>query len=246
MKNETLRKLKEMRLPAFAEQYEKQIENEIEYQSLSFHERLALLVESESASRHTNNVNRLIHKASFSIPAAYMKNIKYLPDRHLNRDLLESLSDNEYIRQALNVILTGATGSGKTYISNALGVNACQHGYHTKYIRLPAFFSQLEAARVQGKYAQFMKQYSKYSLLILDEFLLVETVASQRNELLELIEKRSGIVSTIFCSHYKPAYWHELLGAGALAESILDRLTTSAYEMHIEGDISMRQRKKEL
>lgn len=131
MKNETVRKLKNMRLPAFAEAYQKQVDNEIEYQSLSFHERLALLADAEYDSRHNNNIGRLIKNAKFVNSSAFLGNIEYLPDRHLNRDLLESLADNEYIRQSLNVILIGATGSGKTYIANALGVNACQSGYKT-------------------------------------------------------------------------------------------------------------------
>lgn len=246
MKNETIRKLKNMRLPAFAEAYQKQIENETEYQSLSFHERLALLADAEYDSRHNNNIQRLIKNAKFVNSSAFLGNIEYLPDRHLNRDLLESLADNEYIRQSLNVILIGATGSGKTYISNALGVNACQSGYKTRYIRLPELFSEFEAARVQGKYQQLMKQYQKYSLMILDEFLLIPTSDSEQRDLLELMESRCGQLSTIICSQFVPEGWHERLGGSALADSILDRIIPSAYTMIIDGDISMRQRKRRI
>ena len=121
-----------MRLPAFAEAYEKQIDQEAEYGSISFHERLMLLVDAEYDSRHNNNIKRLIKNAKLSDSSAFLGNIDYLPDRHLNRDLLESLADNDYIRQGLNVILIGATGSGKSFIANALGVNACQSGYKTR------------------------------------------------------------------------------------------------------------------
>jgi DNA replication protein DnaC len=200
MKNETVRKLKNMRLPAFAEAYQKQVENETEYQSLSFHERLAILADAEYDSRHNNNINRLIKNAKLVNSSAFLGNIEYLPDRHLNRDLLKSLADNEYIVQSLNVILIGATGSGKTYISNALGVNACHSGYKTRSIRLPELFSEIEAARIQGKYHQLMKQYQKYSLMILDEFLLVPTTDSEQRDLLELMESRCGQSSTIICS----------------------------------------------
>ena len=113
----------------------------MEYGSMSFHERLMLLVDAEYDSRHNNNIKRLIKNAKFSDSSAFLGNIDYLPDRHLNRDLLESLADNDYIRQGLNVILIGATGSGKSFIANALGVNACQSGYKTRYIRLPELFS---------------------------------------------------------------------------------------------------------
>lgn len=244
MKNETIAKLKAMRLPAFSEAYQKQVENEIEYQSLSFHERLALLVDVEYDSRHNNNIKRLVKNARFANSSAFLGNIEYLPDRHLNRDLLESLADNEYIRQSLNVILVGATGCGKTYISNALGVNACQSGYKAKYIRLPELFGEFEAARIQGKYQQLMKQYQKYALMILDEFLLVPASDTEQRDLLELMEYRCGHSSTIICSQFTPEGWHERLGGGALADSILDRIIPSAYTMVIGGDVSMRQRKR--
>ncbi|ACV63037.1 IstB domain protein ATP-binding protein [Desulfofarcimen acetoxidans DSM 771] len=246
MKNETTRKLKNMRLPAFAEAYQKQVENEKEYQSLSFHERLALLADAEFDSRHNNNIRRLIKNAKFTNSSAFLGNIEYLPDRHLNRDLLESLADNEYIRQRLNVILIGATGCGKTYISNALGVNACHAGYKTRYIRLPELFSEFEAARVQGKYQQLMKQYQKYSLMILDEFLLIPASDTEQRDLLELMESRCRQSSTIICSQFITEGWHERLGGSALADSILDRVIPSAYTMIIDGDVSMRQRKRRI
>ena len=204
MKNDTLKKLKAMRLPAFAEAYEKQISLEAEYGPMSFHERLMLLVDAEYDSRHNNNIKRLIKNAKFSDSSAFLGNIDYLPDRHLNRDLLESLSDNAYIRQGLNVILIGATGSGKSFIANALGVNACQSGYKTRYIRLPELFSELEAARIQGKYHQVMKQFQKLPLVILDEFLLIPTSDQEQRDLLELMEYRCGRTSTVFCSQFMP------------------------------------------
>jgi len=244
MKEETLNKLRNMRLPMFAEAYQNQIENENEYLSLSFHERLALLTDAEQTSRHSNNIKRLIKNAKFVNSSAYLRNIEYLPDRHLNRELLESLADNEYIRQKLNMILIGATGSGKTYISNAFGVNACHQGYKTRYIRLPELFSEFESARIQGRYQQLMKQYQKYSLMILDEFLLVPTTDTEQRDLLELMESRCGNSSTIICSQFLPEGWHERLGGSAIADSILDRIIPSSYTMTIKGDVSMRQRKK--
>ena len=246
MKNETVRKLKSMRLPAFADIYEKQVENEIEYQSMSFHERIALLVDAEFDSRHNNNIQRLIKNAKFANSSAFMQRIEYLADRHLNRNLLESLADNEYIRQSLNVILIGATGSGKTYISNALGVNACQSGYKTRYIRLPELFNEFEVARIQGTYKALMKQYQKYALMILDEFLLVPTSENEQRDLLELMELRCGRSSTVICSQFVPEGWHDRLGGSALADSILDRIIPSAYTMIIEGDVSMRRRKRHI
>ena len=157
---------------------------------------------------------------------------------------MNNLADNEYIRRGLNVILIGATGCGKTYIANALGVNACQSGYKTRYVRLPELFSELEAARIQGKYQQIMRQYQKYALVILDEFLLIPASDQEQRDLLELMEYRCGHASTIFCSQFTPEGWHQRLGGSALADSILDRIVPSAYIMKIDGDVSMRQRKR--
>jgi len=242
VKIETMEKIKKMRLPVFSDTYRKQIEDEIEYQSMSFHERLALMVDAEYDSRHNNRIARLIKEAKLSNSSAFLRNIEYLPDRRLNRSLLESLSDNGYVRQGLNVILIGATGCGKTYIANALGVNACQNGYKTRYFRLPELFVEFEAARIQGKYQQLMKQFQNYPLMILDDFLLVPATDSEQRDLLELMECRCGHSSTIICSQFVTEGWHERLGGSALADSILDRMIPAAYIMKIEGDVSMRRR----
>ena len=242
MNNETLSKLQKMRLPAFAQAYQGQMAQENEYISLSFQERLAILVDAEYDSRRNNNIKRLIKNAKFTNSSAFLGNIEYLPDRHLNRELLESLSSNEYLCQGLNVILIGATGCGKTYISNALGINACQAGYKTRYIRLPELFAEFEAARIQGKYQALMKQYQKITLMILDEFLLIPLSDTEQRDLLELMERRCGHSSTIFCSQFSIEGWHERLGGGALADSILDRIVPSAYTMVVQGDVSMRRR----
>ena len=244
MKTDTLKKLKAMRLPAFAETYEKQINQKMEYGSRFIPERLMLAIGADYDLRDNKNIKRLIKNAKFSDSSAFLGNIDYLPERHLNRDLLESLADNDYIRQGLNVILIGATGSGKSFIANALGVNACQSGYKTRYIRLPELFSELEAARIQGRYQQVMKQFQKLPLVILDEFLLIPASDQEQRDHLELMEYRCGQASTIFCSQFMPEGWHERLGGSALADSILDRIIPSAYTMRIDGDVSMRQRKR--
>ena len=149
-----------------------------------------------------------------------------------NRQILRRIDRHERI-------VVGRTGkAGKFHYY------ACQSGYKTRYIRLPELFSELEAARIQGKYHQVMKQFQKLPLVILDEFLLIPASEQEQRDLLELMEYRCGQVSTIFCSQFMPEGWHERLGGSALADSILDRIIPSAYTMRIDGDVSMRQRKR--
>lgn len=177
-----------------------------------------LMVDAEFDSRYNNDIKRLIKNARFANSSAFLGNIDYLPDRHLNRDLLDSLVDNEYIRKGLNVILIGATGCGKTYIANA-----CQSGYKTRYICLPELFNELESSTDTRKVSTGNNQYQKYALVI-DEFLLIPASDQEQRDLLELMEYRCGQTSTIFYSQFTPEGWHERLGGSALADSILDRI----------------------
>lgn len=136
-------------------------------------------------------------------------------------DLLgEELTQGKHILENEKLYRMGQNRIGKTYISCALGVNACHSGYKSKYIRLPNLFREIEVARTQGKYEQLMKHYENCQLLILDEFLLVSTTETEQRDLLELIEMRCGISATIICSQFVTEGWHEKLGGRAMADSI--------------------------
>ena len=232
-------KLKQMRLPRMREEYKRQ-RNDSEFQHMSFDERFGQMVSLEYDARINSTIETLIRKAEFYDSTASLTDVNYKPERKLDQGLIEELGTNEYIRSHLNIILIGASGCGKTWLSCAFGINACQARIKTKYIRLPELFSEFEAKKIQGQFRQYLKQLQKYDLLILDEFLLVAASPTERNDLLELMESRTNRRSTIFCSQWTPEGWHERLGAGPVADAILDRIVNSSYTIQLQGN-SMRE-----
>lgn len=236
---ETVNKLKEMRLDKMAQQYDNQRNNPL-YLEKSFDDRFYELVSEEYDKKYNRTVERLIKDAEFKDNTADLNEINYKPERKLDKRVIESLKTNDYISKGHNIIITGATGCGKSWLSCALGKNACQDRIHVKYYRLAELFSELEVQKMQNQYRDFIKKLFKYDLLILDDFLLVDTSQNERNNLLEIIESRVNVKSTIFCSQWTPSGWHEKLGGGPLADAILDRIINSSYTIELKGN-SLRE-----
>lgn len=231
---DTVKKLRQMRLPVIAEQYEIQI-SDPSYNQLSFEERFNELIDMEYESRVNHTITKYIKDAHFYDSTASIEDINYNPDRKLNRSQMEELATNNYIERGLNVIFVGASGCGKTWLSNALGVHACRNRKTVLYIRLPELFSKFKEKRIQGKYNEYLKRLGKYDLLIIDEFLLKPTNESERSDLLELMEVRCNRKSTIFCSQYSFDGWYQLLDGGPIADAILDRIINSSYLITLHG-----------
>jgi DNA replication protein DnaC len=201
-----------------------------------------LIVDSEWASRKSNRLNRLIRSAEYAIPGASVEDIEYSPERNLDKALISRLSSCAYVLEANNVLILGATGVGKTFVASALGMAANRSFYAVKYIRLPDLLAELAISRGDGTYRKVMKKYKQVKLLILDEYLLFPLKESEARDLLEIVEARHKVASTIFCSQFAAAGWYAKIGEPTLAEAICDRIVHNSYTIKIEGN-SMRKRK---
>jgi len=231
----TINKLFEMRLNSMAQTFRDQITDDV-YASMPFEERFGLLVDSEWYRRRNNRLTRLIKKAEYVYPHACVEDIKYTPDRHLDKGQIARLSSCNYIQACNNVIILGATGTGKSYISCALGVASNRSFYSAKYIRLPELFSELAIARGEGNYQKVIKEYKTVKLLILDDWLLLKLNDTEARDLLEIVEARYRRYSTIFCSQFEVTGWFPKIGNDTIANAICDRIVHNAYTIVLEGE----------
>lgn len=243
----TIDKLIEMHMTPMADAFRIQ-NNDPSMKEIPFEDRFGMLVDAEYVARKNNRLKRLIRNAEFDQPDASVAAIDYGHNRKLNRNLIERLATCEYITEYRNIFITGATGSGKTYLACAFGMEACKHYYSVKYIRMPDLLIDLQASRKEGNFAEVLKKYTSPTLLILDEWLLLKLSEEDGPNLLELIHKRRKHTSTIFCSQFREEGWYMKLGGkdSPLSDAIMDRISYDSYKIPIESvdpgkDISMRE-----
>ena len=239
-------KLRSMRFGAMADELEKQLSDPGTYGSLNFEDRLGLIVDAEWAKRQSNAICRFITSAHFAIPGASIEAIEYYEDRHLDKAQMLRFATCKYIDGGHHIILKGASGNGKTYISNALGVTACRKKKSVKYIRMPELLDEMSVAKGLGTLSKTIASYKKSNLMIIDEWLIRRLTPDESYNLLELAEARIE-KSVIFCTQYEPDDWYARInpegsGESTISDAIMDRIIHNSYQVLIDGKVSMRER----
>ena len=233
----TIEKLKEMKLKVMADML---AGPDSSLRELSFEDRIALMVESQWLAKRNARIKRLIMDANFAIDAC-IEDIRYNPERTIDKKTVNTLATCIYIEKKLNVAVSGKTGSGKSYIICALGNSACRHLYSVKYYRIPELLLEIEDARSQGKYLKFMRNLQKIRLLILDDIGLKTYTAQESRDILEIAEARYNKFSTILSAQVEHSRWYDLFADTTIADAIMDRVIYNAYILPLDSKKSMRQ-----
>jgi DNA replication protein DnaC len=234
----TVEKLITMKLHGMAEAAQEQMKTRA-YKDLSFEERLGMLVDREMDSRQDRKLRALLTKARFRYQGASIEDINFMARRGITKDVILSLSLNGWIKDKRNIIITGSTGVGKTYMACALGNSACRAGISTYYARLPRLFQELKISKADGSYGKLLQKLSRVNLLIVDDWGLSPLSDTERRDFLEIMEDRYNVRSTIISSQIPVEKWHDLIGEPTIADAICDRLVHNAHKIKLTGK-SMR------
>lgn len=236
----TLEKLSDMRLPGLRHAVEEQLANP-QYSELSFEERFTLLIDQEWTRRQDTRQKRRLKQAGFR-QRATIEDLDFSPDRGLSRSRVLQLATGDWIPQHLNVIVSGATGVGKTYVACALGRAACKAGYSVRYERLNHLLHRLTAAHADESWSKLVKALGSVQLLVLDDWLRDPLKASQARDLAEILDERYGRRSTLVASQIPVSEWHAKLGDPDLADPVMDRIVHNAYRIAMKGESQRKTR----
>jgi DNA replication protein DnaC len=238
----TLEKLHALKLDALAAAWTEQ-QHQADLTALAFDERLGLLVEAEWLARENKRLGRALQEAKLKLAHACIEAIDYPARRELDKVVIRQLATCRWIEEHHNVILVGATGTGKSFIACALAHQACRKGYRAAYRRASRLFQDLALARADGTYVRLLTKLARLDVLLIDDWALAPVQDAERRDLLEILEDRYGVRSTIITSQLPPAQWHDYLSDATLADAICDRLLHNAHRIVLKGPSRRKETK---
>lgn len=240
LSNPTMDKLYALRLDGMAQALEEQ-RRQADISQLEFEERLALLVERQWLWKENRALARRLHDAQFKITAS-LEDIDYRHPRGLKRAQIEQLRASQWVQKHHNCLISGPTGSGKTYLACALGHQACREGHRVCYYYAPKLFRELQTAQADGSLMKLLKKLARSALLLIDDFGVAAVAGKQYRDLLEILDDRHGLGATLITSQFPVHQWHEVINDATVADAILDRLVHNAYRLDLKGE-SLRKTK---
>ena len=233
--HQTAEKLSSMRLSSMVKEYRRQIEHP-QTQDLTFEERFGMIVDAEWLGRKNNRLHRLLKGSNMRISDACLEDVDYSPERRIDKDMVSRLADCGWIREGRTLLVTGATGTGKTYLACAFGTASCRQDLKTKYYRVNRLFADLMISRGDGSYNKLLRDLKRIDLLILDDFGMAMLEPASSRDLLEVIDDRMDRKGTLIASQLPVAHWHDLFEDSTVADAVLDRVMHSSYRFELHGD----------
>ena len=240
----TIEKLHELRFFGMAKALQEQAQMP-QCDALSFEDRFALLVDREATERENTRLQGRLKMAKLRLTAT-IEDIDYRHPRGLDKALVLSLASCQWIRKHDNCIVIGPTGVGKSYLACALAHKACREGYKTRYIRAPRLFEEFATAKADGRYRKLLAAYARIDLLVIDDWGLATLTQEQRQDLLEIMDDRHDLRSTLIASQIPVEKWHSVIGDPTLGDAILDRLVHNAHKLVLKGDSLRKTNKKNI
>lgn len=234
LKEPTLERLCSLRLGAMAAAWEDQ-QRHPDLQALTFDERFACLVEAEWVARENKRVGRSLREAKLRIVQACIEGVECNSARQLDKAVVRQLAKCRWVEEHHSVLISGATGTGKTYLACALAHQACRKGFRAAYRRAPRLFDELRLARADGTFPRVLARFARLDLLVVDDFAIAPITDTERRDLLEILEDRHGIRATIITSQLDPKHWHDYLADPTTADAICDRVLHAAHRIALKG-----------